>query len=282
MFQQMAIPLPALATQRKIAAILSAYDDLIENNDCRIKLLEEMAQRVYREWFVDFRYPGHEGVQLKDSELGPLPEDWAVSPMDKVAVVVDCLHSKKPLSVASGPGLLLQLFNIGEGGILDLSRVYYISASDYARWTSRLELGPGDCIVTNVGRIAAVAQIPSGIKAAAGRNMTAIRAQTVPATYLLQYLLSEHMTREVTRKKDAGSIMDALNVKGIVRLSVPAPGATLLRRFEQLVRPIRRQVEILTAQQQNLRATRELLLPRLISGQIDVADLEIFTPDAAA
>ena len=63
-------------TQRKIAAVLSAYDDLIENNNRRIKLLEEMAQRIYREWFVDFRYPGHEDVPLVDSELGPIPKGW--------------------------------------------------------------------------------------------------------------------------------------------------------------------------------------------------------------
>ena len=63
-------------TQRKIAAILSAYDDLIENNNRRIKLLEEMVQRIYREWFVDFRYPGHEDVPLVDSELGPIPRGW--------------------------------------------------------------------------------------------------------------------------------------------------------------------------------------------------------------
>src|ERR1019366_1780255 len=67
--------IPLLA-QRKIASILSAYDELIENNTRRIKLLEEMAQRIYREWFVDFRYPGHEGVPLVDSELGPIPERW--------------------------------------------------------------------------------------------------------------------------------------------------------------------------------------------------------------
>ena len=73
-FSSYQIPLPPLPTQRKIAAILSAYDDLIENNNRRIKLLEEMAQRIYREWFVDFRYPGHEDVPLVDSELGPIPD----------------------------------------------------------------------------------------------------------------------------------------------------------------------------------------------------------------
>ena len=74
--QELTLPVPSLPSQRKIAAILSAYDDLIENNNRRIKLLEEMAQRIYREWFVDFRYPGHEEVPLVDSELGPIPEGW--------------------------------------------------------------------------------------------------------------------------------------------------------------------------------------------------------------
>ena len=77
-------PLPPIPTQRKIAAILSAYDDLIENNTRRIKILEEMAQALYRVWFVDFRFPGHEKVPMVDSPLGELRMDgrqkhWRVS-----------------------------------------------------------------------------------------------------------------------------------------------------------------------------------------------------------
>jgi type I restriction enzyme S subunit len=79
------LPLPPLRVQRKIAAVLSAYDDLIENNNRRIKVLEEMAQRIYREWFVDFRYPGHEDVPLVDSESGPIPEGWRWSSLGEVA-----------------------------------------------------------------------------------------------------------------------------------------------------------------------------------------------------
>ena len=68
--------MPPLPTQRKIASILSAYDDLIENNTRRIAILEEMAQAIYREWFVNFRFPGHENVKLVDSPLGQIPEGW--------------------------------------------------------------------------------------------------------------------------------------------------------------------------------------------------------------
>ncbi len=153
MIKSLPVVIPPLPTQRKIAAILSAYDDLIENNGRRIKLLEEMAQRIYREWFVDFRYPGHENVPLVDSELGPVPQGWSVERMGQVADVIDCLHSKKPSSTEDGTGVLLQLFNIGSGGIIDLSQIYKIAATDYEQWTSRIELRGGDCVVTNVGRI---------------------------------------------------------------------------------------------------------------------------------
>ena len=66
----------SLSTQRKIAAVLSAYDDLIENNTRRIEILEEMARAIYREWFVEFRFPGHEDAKMVDSELGSIPEGW--------------------------------------------------------------------------------------------------------------------------------------------------------------------------------------------------------------
>jgi type I restriction enzyme S subunit len=72
------IPLPPLPIQRRIAGILSAYDDLIENNQRRIKILEEMARRLYREWFVHFRFPGHESCRLVESPLGEIPEGWEV------------------------------------------------------------------------------------------------------------------------------------------------------------------------------------------------------------
>ena len=198
-----------------------------------------MAKCLYREWFVNFRYPGHENVPTADSELGLIPENWSVRRMDEVADVVDCLHSKKPESTELGAGILLQLFNIGSGGVLNLTQVYRISASDYRQWITRIELRSGDCVVTNVGRIAAVAQIPPQVRAASGRNMTAIRPRSLPPSYLLQYLLSEHMEHEVQKKKDAGAIMDALNVKGIVKLNVPMPSHDLLARFELLARPIR-------------------------------------------
>ncbi len=81
------VRVPPLPTQRKIADILSAYDDLIENNTRRIKILEEMAQTIYREWFVHFRFPGHEQVEMVETELGLIPDDWRVVKLGEVSTL---------------------------------------------------------------------------------------------------------------------------------------------------------------------------------------------------
>jgi len=104
LLKQMEISLPPLSTQRKIAAILSAYDDLIENNTRRIQILEEIAQRIYREWFVHFHYPEHENARLVDSgtELGMIPEEWEVSTLGNLCTrITDGAHLS-PKSVDSG------------------------------------------------------------------------------------------------------------------------------------------------------------------------------------
>ena len=87
---------PPLLLQHKIASILSAYDDLIENNTRRIKILEEMAQIIYNEWFVKFRFPGHENVKMVESELGMIPEGWEVKKL-RFMKVHRCLLYEKAL-----------------------------------------------------------------------------------------------------------------------------------------------------------------------------------------
>src|SRR5690606_18283042 len=83
------VTIPTLAVQRRVASILRAYDDLIESNTRRIAILEEMARRIYEEWFVRFRFPGHEGVRMVESELGLVPEGWRVAVLGDVAAYIN-------------------------------------------------------------------------------------------------------------------------------------------------------------------------------------------------
>ena len=107
---------PDLPTQRKIAGILSAYDDLIENNLRRIKILEKMAQSLYREWFVHFRFPGHESATFKDSELGRIPEGWEVRTIEELVKRIPV--GKKYDQKSASPTGLVPIFDQGKTGII--------------------------------------------------------------------------------------------------------------------------------------------------------------------
>ncbi len=263
--------------QNKISTILGNYDDLIENNKRRIYLLEQMAKLIYSEWFVKFKFPNHEKVKMVESgtHFGNIPDGWQIKKMEDVAMVVDCLHSKKPEVLGGGSNLYLQLENIGENGKINLLKKFYINDLDYKNWISRIEVQEGDCVITNVGRVGAIAQIPSNIKAAIGRNMTAIRPLKIPASLLIEYLLSKHMLKEKSDKVDSGTIMDALNVRNIYKLSIIIPDTRTMNSFDSAVSSIRRDINNLLEKNIRLALSRDILLPKLMSEQIDVSDLDI-------
>lgn len=273
-FSSIKVSVPPKENQKKIAAILSAYDDLIENNNCRIAILERMAEELYREWFVRLRFPGHEKVKI----VKGVPEGWEVKELKDVASIVDCLHTKKPIQIDNGEGWLLQLENIKENGRFNNRYKYMISKADYEEWIKNIEVREGDCLITNVGRIAAVAQIPYGVKAALGRNMTAVRPREIPPTFLIQFLLSPHMIEEVLRKQDLGAIMGALNVRAINKLKITIPNKDLLNKFDIIVSPIRNNIWNIIDSSEILKTSRDRLLSRLMSGKINVENMDIQFP----
>ena len=110
------LQLPDLPTQRKIAGILSAYDDLIENNLRRIKILEEMAQSLYREWFVHFRFPGHESVRCVDSDLGQIPKGWEVRTIEELVKRISV--GKKYDQKTANPTGTVPIFDQGKTGVI--------------------------------------------------------------------------------------------------------------------------------------------------------------------
>ena len=131
-----------LARQQKIAGILSAYDDLIENNARRIAVLEEMAQSLYREWFVRFRFPGCDDVKLTPSTLGEVPNTWSVGNLaDYCDGVIDCEHKTAPTQAQGFP--LIRTPNIGKSYLL-LDDVKRVSEATYSVWTRRAIPRPGN------------------------------------------------------------------------------------------------------------------------------------------
>ena len=243
-------------------------------------------QALFKSWFVDFD-PVHakqqglapEGMDeataalfpdsFEESELGLVPKGWRVGVLRDIANVIDCLHAKKPEIIIIGSPFL-QLNNIRDDGLLDVSNLACISVTDYKKWISRIEVKSGDCVITNVGRVGAVSQIPSGFKAAMGRNMTAIRLRPEwpYPTYLIELLQSDWMMTEIENKTDTGTILNALNVKSIPSLRCVIAPHQIMRVFELISRPLRAAMEEKIDRTQTLSTLRDTLLPRLISGQL--------------
>ncbi len=287
------LDIPPLPEQRAIAHILGTLDDMIELNRQMNETLESMARALFKSWFVDFdpvrakaegRDPGlpkHIADMFPDSfddsELGEIPQGWEITQIGFVAYVIDCLHSKKPERRDSGLPLL-QLANIHDDGLLDMMDTYLIDEADYRQWISRMEASPGDCVITNVGRVGAVAQVPTGTKAALGRNMTGVRCrQDFPyPTVLIECLLSQAMKEEIVLKMDTGTILDALNVRNIPRLRFVCGTGEVLDLFERICRPLRARMEAMQAETHTLAALRDTLLPKLVSGEIRVNDANDF------
>lgn len=268
------IPVPSISKQREIVKEYNVIQNRIAINQQLIKKLEETAQAIYKQWFVEFEFPDENGKPYKSNggemvwneELQEeIPLGWEVSNIGKIAEVSDCLHSKKPTRISEDTNrILLQIENIADLGLLDVSKKYFISESDYNLWTSRIEVSEGDCILTNVG-VDAICQIPKGFKAALGRNMTGIRCQkdfNYPA-FLITLLLSNSMQEEIESKKDTGTIMQALNVSSIPTLSFVKGSTTVLEKFENLAKRIRIEMELLFNQNQKLTELKELVLSKL-------------------
>ena len=173
--------------------------------------------------------------------------------------------SRKPDREPAGRPLL-QLDNIRSDGVVDLGDPYLISEADYERWTVRIEARPGDCVLTNVGRVGAAAQIPDGMRAALGRNMTGLRCR--PAfefpTFLIEALRSDAVAAEIALRTDSGTILNSLNVRSIPQIRVAVPPSPVLSRYEQFARPFRARMELAVRERETLLASRLLLVRQLL------------------
>lgn len=252
------IPLPSMDIQNKIVAILETIDNKIDINNQINRNLSEQSQMIVKSYM--------------DSK------EYKMTPLADIAEVIDCLHSKKPEEKENGTKQLIQLDNITDAGFLDMDRLkYMISDDDYAFWIRKCEIVAGDCVITNVGRVGAVSQAPAGTHAAMGRNMTCIRLkkQYEWQAYLITMLLSNHMKQEINKNTDVGTIMNALNVKDIPKLQFPVFSDGEMEKLEGDLKAIRGLIETNYLEIQRLIQLRDSLLPRLMSGELDVSDLNI-------
>jgi type I restriction enzyme S subunit len=262
------VPLPPPPIQDTIASILSAYDDLIENNNRRIKILEEMAQALYREWFVNFRFPGHEKAKMVDSTLGKVPEGWEVSRIGRIARVNP--DTLKP-SHAPSEIVYIDIASVSTGSIDEVTPMPFATAPSRAR---RL-VKDGDIIWSTVrpnrkSYSPILDPVPNTV---VSTGFAVLRADAVPAAYLYFHVTSDAFVSYLVNHAK-GAAYPAVASEDFEKANAVIPPIKLLTRFDEIVRPMQRLRGRLQAKNAVLRKTRDLLLPKLISGELDVSAME--------
>jgi type I restriction enzyme S subunit len=274
-FKRAIILLPPLVEQAKICGIICAYDDLIENNTRRIQILEQMAQALYREWFVNFRFPGHSKVKLVESPMGNIPHGWVAATFGGMADI-----SRTGLNPPNFPDehfwhYSIPSFDAGrmpllQKGIAILSNKFLVEA---------------DCVLLSKlnPRIPRVwlPRIDTSHRALASTEFLVFKTRP---SFSLAYLFclccsAEFLSVFAGRALGTSTSHQRVKPDDLLRLPVVLPPSGVVQAFTESVTPLLAQIHTLRLKTANLRRTRDLLLPRLISGALDVSNLAIEASD---
>lgn len=283
------ILLPPLKQQKTIATILSNYDDLIDNNNKRIKILEEMAQKIYKEWFVDFKYPGHETATFKDTELGKIPNDWKYKALKDVLTY----------SIGGGWGNEIRsgeytesayvirgtdIPNCRIGNIQNCPLRYHTLSNIKSRLLQENDIifeVSGGSKGQPVGRSLLLnkyllEQFNDKIICASFCKLLRADSELAYPEYMYLHLLDIYNNGEIEKYQTQST--GIINFKFTVFLEkeqVLIPSNNILQLFNAQIIPIFNNISLLGYQNSILKQTRDLLLPRLMSGEIDVENMEV-------
>ena len=266
---QVALPRPPLPVQQRIAGILSAYDELIENSQRRIKILETMARALYREWFVQFRFPGHESHPRVASPLGEIPQGWEVKKLGDISSYIN--RGITPRYDEDGDSVV-----INQKCVRD-QRVNLAPARRQSKAIpSEKQVCFGDVLInsTGVGTLGRVAQAYEQLEnCTVDTHVTIARAaRGIDFDFYGCCLLSHQETFE--RLGVGATGQTELGRAAISDIKLIVPSTDLQSQFGRAVTGMRSAAEAYGKQIQNLRRTRDLLLPRLLSGQIEMESLD--------
>jgi type I restriction enzyme S subunit len=260
------VHVPPLATQRRIAGILSAYDKLIENNQRRIRILEDMARSLYREWFVRFRYPGCESIPLVDTSIGQIPQGWgrasapdciAINP--RVTVPRDGDKPFVPMGCLSNDSMLISDIESRSG---NSGAKFQNGDTLFARITPCLENG----------KTGFVQFLPTSQDVAFGSTeFIVLRSRTLTPEFVYCLARSDEFRNAAIKSMSGATGRQRVQEKSFDAFPIAQPTRELLDRFTGIVAPNFRLIYGLHHQIENLRCTRDLLLPRLLSGQVALA-----------
>ncbi|MBX7244147.1 MAG: restriction endonuclease subunit S [Candidatus Sumerlaeaceae bacterium] len=246
------IPLPPFPVQRRIAGILSAYDDLIENSQRRIRILETMARTLYREWFVHFRFLGHESHPRVPSPLGDIPKGWEVKKLKDVCKLTMGQSPKSEFYNETGEGQPFHQGVTNFGDRFPTDRLFCTAAGRIAE--------EGDILFSvraPVGRMNIANK-----RIIIGRGLSAIRHLDGHQAFLWEQLRNKFTEDDMMGN---GAIFAAVTKDDMEGVELICPPAPLIEAATMHFEPTHSEVATLAKKIENLRRTRDLLLPRLLS-----------------
>jgi type I restriction enzyme S subunit len=253
------IALPPMDVQWKIADILSSYDDLIENNQRRMSLLEEAARQLYKEWFVRLRFPGHEHTRITDG----VPNGWKLDRLSNLA------HINKESLADSFDGEIeyIDISSVTPGRIDEMTPYSFREAPSRARRILRHGDIIWSCVRPNRKSYAVVWQPAPNLIASTG--FAVLTPKAVPTSFLFQAVTTDAFVGYL-QNRARGAAYPAVVAGDFQRAEILVPPQFFLDRFAEYAEPILAQINTLSLQKSKLRAARDLLLPRLMSGEIAV------------
>lgn len=251
--------------QHRIASILSAYDNLIENNNKRIRLLEQMAENLYKEWFVRFRFPGHEKAEFENG----MPKGWKRVKICDVCNVTDGVHN----TVIDSPQskyFLLSSKNIKAGKIVIGDNERTIDEDTFIKLRKRTKMSKGDILLSSVGTIGEVCLLnEEPLYYEFQRSVAIIKPDFSISNSCLLYEMFKVMRNDFVNAAH-GAAQQCLFIGDLKKMKICLPSKTISDIFERKVRPIYNMISSISKQNENLSRQRDLLLPRLMSGKLEV------------
>jgi type I restriction enzyme S subunit len=254
------VRVPLLSVQQRVAEILAAYDELIENNQRCIRILEEMARVLYREWFVEFRFPGHKKVQHVARPAGEMPRGWEVKPFAELASYING-YAFKPNDWGVEGKPIVKIRELKAGVAADTPRnsgdgipeKYSVRDGDVLfSWSADLDV-----------------YLWTGGEALLNQHLFNVVPLDGVSRAFCFHALKEAMPR--FRALSLGATMQHIKRSALDQVSIALPPEALRKRFDELVVPMHQQVVMLNKRIENLRCTRDLLLPRLLEGRPSTA-----------
>jgi type I restriction enzyme S subunit len=275
-FSEIDVIVPSLPVQRRIAGILSPYDDLMENSQRRIRLLEAMARAIYREWFVQFRFPGHQKINRVESSLGQIPHGWEVATLGAHLAALE--SGKRPKGgirdVVDGiPSIGAE--NINGIGRHDFAGEKFIPREFFQEMRKGVVRDRDVAIYKDgayIGKSSYFRDEFPHSECCVNEHVFLLRANGVRLKQNALYLwLQEPDTVQTIRLKNANAAQPGINQQTVGGLELILPDEKTAAHFDRLVEPLLAEIINLAKRIQNLRQTRDLLLPRLLSGQVSLS-----------